>query len=64
MPFFDAGYVSDKQFGYRNSLSNEWQMGYGVSLDVITYYDIRFRFEYALNKIGDSGFYFRIGAVF
>lgn len=62
--FFDAGYVSDKQFGYRNYLSNTWQMGYGVSLDVITYYDIVLRFEYALNKIGDTGLYFRVGAVF
>ncbi len=62
--FFDAGYVSDKQFGYRNSLSNEWQMGYGLCLDFITYYDIVLRFEYALNKIGDTGLYFRVGAVF
>jgi len=62
--FFDAGYVSDKQFGYRNYLSNEWQMGYGVSFDFITYYDVVLRFEYALNRLGDAGLYIRVGTIF
>ena len=62
--FFDAGYVSDKQFGNTNKLSNEWQYGYGLSLDVVTYYDIVLRFEYAFNRVGDSGLFFRMGTVF
>ncbi len=62
--FFDAGYVSDKQFGSTNKLSNAWQYGYGLSLDVVTYYDVVLRFEYAINRIGDSGLYFRMGAPF
>lgn len=62
--FFDAGYVSDKQFDEGNPLSNTWQYGYGLSLDLITYYDVVLRFEYALNKMGEQGLYFRMGTVF
>lgn len=62
--FFDAGYVSDKQFGEENKLSNAWQYGYGLSADIVTYYDIIMRFEYAFNRIGESGLYFRLGAIF
>lgn len=62
--FYDAGYVSDKQFAEGNPLSNSLQYGYGISADVITYYDVVFRFEYALNRVGDRGFFFRLGAPF
>ncbi|MBL7924604.1 MAG: hypothetical protein JNL88_10440 [Bacteroidia bacterium] len=62
--FFDAGYVSDKQFAQGNPLSNSWQIGYGLSFDFVTYYDVVLRFEYALNRQGDQGLYFRMGTVF
>lgn len=62
--FADAGYVVDPVFSERNFLSNRWQYGYGMSADVVTYYDIVLRFEYAFNRVGDRGFYFRIGSVF
>ncbi|MFN8153912.1 MAG: POTRA domain-containing protein [Bacteroidia bacterium] len=62
--FFDAGYVSDQLFGNQNKLSNTWQYGYGMSLDLITYYDVVIRFEYAMTKVGDQGLYFRMGTVF
>lgn len=62
--FFDAGYVTDKQFNEGNPLSNSWQYGYGLSLDLVTYYDVVLRFEYALNKMGEQGLYFRMGTVF
>ncbi len=62
--FYDAGYVSDKQFGENNPLSNSWQYGYGLSLDVVTYYDVVLRFEYAFNRLGEQGLFFRMGTVF
>jgi len=62
--FFDAGQVEDQVFGYRNPLSNQWQYGTGGSLDVVTYYDIVLRFEYAFNRMGESGFFLRMGSVF
>lgn len=62
--FFDAGRVEDPVFGYRNPLSNNWQYGTGSSLDIVTYYDIVLRFEYAFNKMGEHGFFLRMGSVF
>lgn len=62
--FFDAGYVSDQLFGEQNKLSNTWQYSSGLSLDIITYYDVVMRFEYAFTKTGDQGLYFRMGTVF
>ncbi|MFM8759917.1 MAG: hypothetical protein ACKODS_10305, partial [Methylophilaceae bacterium] len=62
--FFDTGYVKDQVFGSTNPLSNSIQYGYGLSLDLVTYYDIVIRMEYAANRIGDQGFYLRIGSIF
>lgn len=55
--FADGGYVHDRQFTDKNNLSNRWQFGYGAGLDLFTYYDMVFRFEYSFNKLGKSGFF-------
>lgn len=55
--FADAGYVIDRQFTAGNSLRNSWQFGYGAGIDLFTFYDIIFRFEYSFNKLGESGFF-------
>ena len=60
--FFDAGYVRDRQFGKNNSLSNSWQYGYGGGLDYLTYYDIVFRLEYSINRMGERGFFLHFSA--
>jgi outer membrane protein assembly factor BamA len=60
--FYDGGYVSDNQFGYKNPLSNSWQYGYGLGFDLVTYYDLVFRFEYVWNKLGENGLFFHIGS--
>lgn len=62
--FVDAGYVSDHVFGAINPLSNEWQYSYGVGYDYVTYYDLVFRFEYAINKLNEHGLFFHIGTAF
>jgi len=59
--FFDSGNVVDNQFGYKNSLSNSWQYGYGVGLDIVTYYDLVFRFELVRNRMNENGLFFHIG---
>lgn len=61
--FYDSGYVRDKQFGYKNPLSNSYQYGYGGGLDLVTYYSLVFRIEYAFNKLGDNGIFFHIGTI-
>ena len=60
--FFDAGYVDDRQFGKFNSLSNQWQYGYGAGLDYLTYYDIVFRVEYSINRMGERAFFLHFSA--
>ena len=62
--FADGGYVQDKFYSRYNNLSNKFQYSYGVGYDYVTYYDLVFRFEFAFNRMKESGFFFRIGAAF
>ena len=55
--FADVGYVSDKLYAVGNPLSNETLYSTGIGLDFVTYYDKVLRLEYALNHIGETGFY-------
>ena len=59
--FFDMGYASDKLYSENNPLTNQLLFGTGLGIDFVTYYDLVFRFEFAINKQGDIGF--RIGLV-
>jgi len=58
----DAGYVKDKQFSKFNSLVNTWLYSGGAGLDFVTYYDLVFRFEFSVNKLGESGFFLHFTA--
>lgn len=62
--FADGGYVQDKYYNRFNNLSNKFQYSYGIGYDYVTYYDLVFRFEYAINRLKESGFFFRVGAAF
>jgi outer membrane protein assembly factor BamA len=53
--FADMGSTTDRQFGDVNPLSNSFLFGTGVGLDYVTYYDLVFRLEYSVNKLGESG---------
>lgn len=53
----DAGYVIDRQFEQGNPLSNTFLWGGGLGLDIVTFYDIEWRFEYSLNKQLEHGFF-------
>lgn len=55
--FGDAGYVADNINAAINPLANSWQYGYGLGLDLVTYYDIVIRFEGSINKQGRPAFY-------
>ncbi len=58
--FFDAAYVQDKIFASTNFLNNKWIYGYGVGLDIITYYDLVFRIEFAINHLQQWGIYLHL----
>jgi outer membrane protein assembly factor BamA len=62
--YADAAYVNDAQFAgdWNNRLPNTWLFGYGAGIDLVTYYDMVFRFEYSLNKFGESGIFIHFTA--
>ncbi len=55
--FADFGYVVDNRENVYNPLANEINIGYGIGLDFVTYYDFVVRLEYSFNKMGESGFF-------
>jgi len=55
--FSDAAYVDDNTGYPENNLANEFQFGYGVGLDFVSYYDIVIRTEFSTNKFGESGIF-------
>lgn len=58
--YFDAAYVTDKYYAQNNSFTNTWIWGFGVGLDLITYYDKVVRFEFSQNKIHEQGFFIHL----
>lgn len=55
--FFDVGYASDYLYYEDNSFTNQLLWGAGFGLDLVSYYDIVLRFEYSLNKYGQTNFF-------
>lgn len=53
--FSDWGYVDDNTGYPMNSLANQLLYGHGIGLDFVTYYDMVFRTEFAVNKFGEYG---------
>ena len=63
--FFDGARVENRyQSVFVNSMGNRWLYGYGAGLDLVTYYDLVFRLEYAFNHLGQGGLYLHMGAPF
>jgi len=59
--FADAGYVSDDVFTSTNTLRNTLLYSAGIGMDITTYYDWVFRFEGAVNALGEFGLYLHLG---
>jgi outer membrane protein assembly factor BamA len=57
--YFDWGYVYNRNFP-ANSLVNRMLYSGGAGIDVVTFYDFVFRFEYSWNQLGEKGFFFHI----
>lgn len=55
--FCDLAYVEDNVFESTNPLSNQLLPGYGIGLDLVTYYNIVWRIEYSFNKFGEKGIF-------
>ena len=54
--FFDAGYINNPAPS-TNTLTNTWQYSVGVGFDIVTFYDMKVRVEYARNHLGQNGLY-------
>lgn len=59
--FFDTGYVNSNP-DMSTSLSNEFLYSGGIGIDFVTYYDKVLRIEYSINKFGEHGLFFHLGA--
>lgn len=55
--YTDFGYVVDNRKNVYNPLANEINVGYGIGVDFVTYYDFVLRLEYSFNNLGESGFF-------
>lgn len=53
----DLAWVSDRNLYNANKLANRWISGYGLGLDLVTYYDKVFRLEFSRNQNGENGMY-------
>jgi len=59
--FGDLGYVHDSSRNPGNSLlANKWLYSSGVGVDVVTFYNMVMRLNYAINGTGDRGFFFNL----
>jgi hypothetical protein len=62
---FDHGFVNDRNNLPDNArLTNKYLFGYGAGLDIVTLYDMVFRFEYSLNNQGEQAFFVNFRAPF
>jgi len=64
--YLDNGYVFSNTPVPENIIdyTNELIYGYGFGLDIVTFYDIVFRWEYSFNAEGESGLFFGIKSEF
>jgi outer membrane protein assembly factor BamA len=59
--FVDAGYVTNDFSDIAKSrLTNSLLIGYGLGLDMVSFYNVLWRFNYGFNRQGESGFVFSI----
>lgn len=58
--FNEVGWSRDRYFNENNPLNNALLAGYGVGLDLVTFYDNMFSFEYTFNREREHGFFLHI----
>jgi len=48
--------------GVFDEFNDQWQYGYGIGLDLVTYYDKVFRLEYSINRFNENGVFLHFTA--
>ena len=60
---FDHGHVKDRNRLPENAaLTNSYLYGYGLGVDLVTFYDQVLRFEYSINSQGTGNFFINVSA--
>jgi outer membrane protein assembly factor BamA len=59
----NSGYVYNPEPG-ENVLSNRLLHSAGIGIDILTFYDVIFRFEYSFNQLGQNGLYLHRKSIF
>ncbi|MEQ9166787.1 MAG: hypothetical protein RLO12_11050, partial [Fulvivirga sp.] len=63
--FADLGYVDNRNTRDLNArFSNTFLSGYGIGIDVATFYDLVFRTEYAISQEGETNLFLNLQAAF
>ncbi|MCU4177537.1 POTRA domain-containing protein [Carboxylicivirga sp. N1Y90] len=62
--YFDMGYAWLDSPDVSNTLANDLQYGYGLGIDMVTFYDKVVSFNYSFNKLGQHGFFMHINLDF
>lgn len=61
--FADAGYTYNKNTAL-NSLTDKMMYTTGLGLDLVTFYDFVFRFDYSFNQLGQNGLFLHFKSEF
>ena len=59
----NTGYVYNPQPG-ENQLSNKMLYSGGFGIDILTFYDVTFKFEYTFNQLGQNGLFLHRKSIF
>lgn len=62
--YYDAGYVDNPVATPDNTFANTYLGGYGIGLDLVTYYDRVLTFEYSFNNKGQRGLFLHFNSTF
>jgi outer membrane protein assembly factor BamA len=57
--FSDYGYAYNRDFT-GNSLVNRMLYTAGIGIDIVTFYDLTFKFDYSFNQLGQNGLFLHI----
>lgn len=62
--YYNGGYVDNPVATADNTFANTYLNGYGVGLDLVTYYDRVITFEYSFNNKGQRGLFLHFNSTF
>jgi len=60
--FYDQGWSEKGVFSVGNNLAGQHLSGYGIGLDLVTYYDKVFRIEFTMNRFREKGLFLHFTA--